>query len=313
MKKAFVVLNPVAGRNDGDVQRLVNEHFMREGWRCEIHETTGKGRIGDIVRETWLEREPPVDLFVAAGGDGTVSGVISGLVRADVPVGLVPLGTGNVLARELDIPLDFQASLNLLTGAHSLRRIDAMRVDDDVFLLNVSIGLTGMMMRDTGREDKRRFGRVAYVWTGLRKLLGYQPHRFVVAIDGESTRVRASDVVIANSGAAGDPLLRWGPRVRLDDGRLDVHVLRARSAIDYLRLAGAVLLNRQRQDPTIRHVVARNRVAVTTDPPLPVQGDGEFIGWPPVELEVVPKAIQVVVPAQGQEGPKVRDLLKLGG
>jgi diacylglycerol kinase family enzyme len=192
---------------------------------------------------------------------------------------------------------------------HTLRRIDAMHVDGDFFVLNVSVGLTGIVMRDTRREDKRRFGRAAYVWTGLRKLLGYQPHRFVIAIDGESRAVRASEVVIANSGAAGDPSLRWGPEVRLDDGQLDVHIIRTRSAIDYLRLAGAVLLGRQRQDPTIRHFIARKKAAVTYAPSLPVQGDGEFIGWPPVEVEIVPQAIQVVVPTEREQEVGLPDLL----
>jgi YegS/Rv2252/BmrU family lipid kinase len=298
MKSAFVVLNPVAGGNDGDIHHLLKAHFSREGWTHEIHETTGKEQIGKFVRETWDRREGDVDLFVAAGGDGTFSGVAAGLVHTEAAVGILPLGTGNLLARELGIPLTPQAALNLLTGAHTLRWIDAMQVDGDFFVLNVSVGLTGIMMRDTKREDKRRFGRAAYVWTGLRKLLGYQPHRFVIAIDGESRAVRASEVVIANSGAAGDPSLRWGPEVRLDDGQLDVHIIRTQSAIDYLRLAGTVLLGRQRQDPTIQHFVARKRATVADAPSLPVQGDGEFIGWPPMEVEIVPQAIQVVVPRE---------------
>jgi diacylglycerol kinase family enzyme len=252
-----------------------------------------------------------VDVFVAAGGDGTFSGVAGGLVHTEAAVGIVPLGTGNLLARDLGIPLNPQAALNLLTGAHTLQRIDAMQVDKNFFVLNVSVGLTGIMMRDTEREDKRRFGRAAYLWTGFRGLLGYQPHVFHIAIDGESSRVRASEVVIANSGAAGDPSLRWGPDVRLDDGQLDVHIIRTRSAIDYLRLAGAVLLGRQRQDPTIRHFIARESATVNDAPSLPVQGDGEFIGWPPVEVKMVPNAIQVVVPTEGEQELGFPDLLDL--
>jgi len=311
MKRVFVVLNPVAGGSDGDIHRVLKEHFTSEGWTCAIHVTTGKGQIGEVVRETWDRRGAGVDLFVAAGGDGTLSGVVGGLIHTGATVGIVPLGTGNLLARELGIPLHPQAALSLLTGRHALRRIDAMRVDQEFFVLNVSVGLTGIVMRDTEREDKRRFGRIAYIWTGFRGLLGYQPHRFVIAIDGRRSTVRASEVVIANSGAAGDPSLRFGPEVRMDDGQLDVHIIRTRSAMDYLRLAGAVLLGQQRQDSTVRHFVARESVAVLEASSLPVQGDGEFIGRAPVEVELVADAVPVVVPEQGEQESGFPGLLGL--
>jgi diacylglycerol kinase family enzyme len=155
------------------------------------------------------------------------------------------------------------------------------------------------MMRDTARADKRRFGRVAYAWTGLRKLLGYQPHQFTVTVDGERRTVRASEVMIANSGALGDPSLRWSPQVELNDGQVDVLMVRARTALDYLRFLSAVLLGRQSEETAIRHLIAERRVVVDARPELPVQADGEFIGRPPVAVEVVPEAVEVVV---GEEG-----------
>jgi diacylglycerol kinase family enzyme len=174
--------------------------------------------------------------------------------------------------------------------------VDAMAVGERFFVLNVSIGISGLIMRDTERTDKRRFGRVAYIWTGLRKLFGYQPHQFVLTIDGDTRIVRASEIAIVNSGALGDPSLRWSPRAELDDGRIDVCVLRARSVLDYLSLATALVLGRHQEEPALSHYVAEHRVSVDAGSELPVQADGEFIGQPPLEVTVVSSAVRVVVP-----------------
>ncbi len=301
MGHAFIVLNPVAGQSSDEMRRHLERHFAATGWTCELYATTGEERVADVVRAA-LPRAPErvddqVDLVVAAGGDGTVSGVAGGIAQTEIPLGVIPLGTGNTFARELGIPLALEPALNLLTGDHTLLNVDGMAVGERFFVLSVSIGISGLIMRDTERADKRRFGRVAYVWTGLRKLFGYQPHRFGVTIDHEQTRlIRASEIAIANSGALGDPSLRWSPHVELDDGRIDVCILRARSVLDYIGLAVAVVLRRHAEEPGIRHYIAERRVEVDTRSDLPVQGDGEFIGKPPVEVTVLPGAFRVVVP-----------------
>lgn len=296
MGTAIVVLNPVAGESDADVGHTIQDHFQGAGWTCHLHHTTAQESVTDVVRSALTGHPDALDLVVAAGGDGTVAGVASGLVQSSVPLGLLPLGTGNALARELGVPLSTLDALHLLTGPHATATVDALAVGDRLFLLSVSLGLSGLTMRDTERDHKRRFGRIAYVWTGLRKLIGYQPHRFRVTIDGHPRTFHASELAIANSGALGDPALRWSPQVDLDDGQADVIVVRARNALDYLRLATAFVLRRQRQEPGIRHFTARRRVAVHVPTHLPVQADGQFIGHPPLEIDVVPHAVDVVVP-----------------
>jgi len=282
------------------VQRSLERHFAEADWHVDVHRTTGGEPVADVVREA-LTRED-IDLVVAAGGDGTVSGVAGGIAQTEVPMGIVALGTGNTFARELNVPLTIESALSLLTGDHTVVEIDAMVVGERFFVLNVSVGISGLMMRDTEPMDKRRFGRVAYVWTGLRKLFGYQPHQFVLTIDGERRVVKASEIAVVNSGALGDPSLRWSPQVELNDGLIDVCVLRARSALDYLSLAVAVVLRRHKEEPALRHHIVERRVVVDTRSDLPVQADGEFIGKPPVDVAVAPSAVRVVVPQPDEEG-----------
>jgi len=295
MGHAFVVLNPVAGDATSSVRRALDKHFPEAGWTFELYETTGDERIADVVKEALADDQKPVDMCVAAGGDGTVSGVAGGVAKTGIPMGVLPLGTGNTFAREMRIPLKIEAALMLLTGDHATAQIDAMAVGDGVYVLNVTVGISGLTMRDTARTQKQRFGRVAYVWTGLRKLFGYQPHWFHLTVDGNPTC------------ALGTPPLRWSPQVELDDGRIDVCIIRARSMVDYVGVATAVLLRRQSEEPALLHIIATDRVEVDGDPELPVQGDGDLIGNPPVEIAVMPRAVEVVVPQEEKAQPGAYD------
>ena len=294
VSKAFVVLNPVAGNSDaGALRQSLERRFADVDWSYEVYRTTGEERVTEIVRAA-LDRD--FDVFVAVGGDGTVSGVAAGLVHTDIPLGIIPVGTGNALARDLGVPLNSEEALRLLTGEHSVVDIDAMQAGDRIYLLNVTVGISAVVMRDTERQDKRRLGMLAYVWTGFRKLLGWQPHRFNVVADGQMHRFRASEVAVVNAGAIGDPSLRWGTQVRLDDGQLEACILRAQSAVGYLRLAWSMLLHRQRRDPGLRCLVVERHIAIHTGRPLPVQADGEFVGHTPVDISVVPGAVRMIVP-----------------
>jgi YegS/Rv2252/BmrU family lipid kinase len=239
---------------------------------------------------------PQVDLLVAAGGDGTVSGVASGLLGTGIPLGILPLGTGNVVARELGIPTKLERALALLVGKHSTSTIDAMQVGDQLYLLAVGAGISGRVMRDTRRDAKRWLGRLSYLWPGIKGLLGLQLARFEIVVDGRSTQARASEVMVANSGAAGDPHIRWGPSVRWDDAQLSVCIVRARTLLDYVVLAGRALLGRPARDPNLSYLTAEQSVIIRSEAPLPAQGDGNYIGQTPLRVELLPAAVRLIVP-----------------
>jgi YegS/Rv2252/BmrU family lipid kinase len=294
LSRVFVVLNPMAGNSTAtNVRAALDRHFSADTWAQEIYETTGDEEVSDIVRAA-LARG--CDLVIAAGGDGTVSEVAEALVHSDVPLGIIPVGTANVLARELGLPLDLEGACALLAGEHATNSIDAMQVGDKAFFLHIGVGLDSLMIRDTDRASKRRFGRAAYLWTALKWLIGYQPRRFTIAVDGRRLRPRAAQVLIANGGMLGMPPFRWGPHIRPDDGRIDVCVLSARSLSDYLRVAWQVLIGHRRRSPNIRYYSAMRSVVVDADRPLPIQGDGEILGETPVRVQVISDAVVLVVP-----------------
>lgn len=293
MPRAYVVLNPVAGSAEDDARGDIEGHLAAHGWDCEVYETAGDEDVSALARDA---ASNGFDLCVAAGGDGTASAVAGGLVGTDVPLGILPVGTGNVLAQELGIPTEMEDALALLTGDHETTALDMIRVGDKHYVLNVSIGIGSLSMRDTKREWKQRYGMLAYAATTIRVLLGFQPRRFRVTVDGREREIRASEVMVANSAAVGNPDVRLGTDVHLDDGRLDVCIIRARNLLDYLRVVWDVLLRRQDESRNVRCIPVNETVRIETRRALPVNADGEIIGDTPVEAALRRSAVQVVVP-----------------
>ncbi|MEI6309215.1 MAG: diacylglycerol kinase family protein [bacterium] len=305
-RQAFLVLNPEAGNGSALILgEGFRERLIQAGWEARVHCVHPGEDLSSLVREA---ADPagglkPYDLFCAAGGDGTVASVAGGLVGMEAPLAILPCGTGNVLARDLGIPLEGERAIKLPLGPHSARSIDAMRIGKRHFFLNVGVGLNASVVRDTSQRDKRLFGTAAYVWTAVSKAI-FPPHAaFRVTIDGQESRFPASDLIVANSTAIGGPLLRLDPQARLDDGRLEVFSIFSKNLIEYLLLTSNVLLGWQRIDRHLAQREAYFEVRVEADPPLPVQADGEELGETPVHLRLAPRAVRVVVPLPKPEEP----------
>jgi YegS/Rv2252/BmrU family lipid kinase len=293
-KKAFVVFNPVAGLQNAEITRaLFEERFQAAGWNYEIYETTGQESVPEIVAKAIRSG---AGLIVAAGGDGTVAGVGAGVFQTNVPMAIVPAGTGNALARELGIPLDFTAALDVFLGDPIIRQIDGLQVSDKLYLLNVGIGLSARSIRETKREQKRRFGNLAYVWNITKQLTGFPLRRFDVKIDGQNRRIIASELLILNSGVIGVQKLPEDLNICPDDGRVDVYIVRAETARDYVSVLWDLLFGRKNSHPKVQSLSASKMIEINTTRPLTVQADGEIIGTTPVKIKVIPAAVAICVP-----------------
>ncbi len=300
-QRVFVVLNPVAGTSDPErLRQLITRRLREAQWHVEIHETAADEDIAEVTRDA-LARG--FDLFIAVGGDGTVSGVAAALIGRDVPVGIIPSGTGNALARELHIPPTAEGALDLILASAATCRIDAIQITGHHYFMNASIGVSAQTIRATERSMKRRMGWLAYLVSGLKKLVGLQPAHFTLILDGERQQVHATDIVIANGGelglGAGVPDIRLAPDTRIDDGEFNVIIIRARNSLDYVRIAWGILFGQNRHNPHVRFLKARY-VFVESERRLPVQADGEFIGWQTLEARIVPRAVCFIVAHKGE-------------
>lgn len=301
--RPFALLNPRSGScTVADVRRAIEGEMDFAG--VEIHEVVDGDDLGSIVREAVRRGSDPI---IAAGGDGTVSTVADALVGSEAHLVVFPLGTANVLARELGIPVDLQGACRLganhlhhkevVAGQmHEVTRIDVMKINGRHYLTQVGVGIDSLMIRDTGTEQKRRFGRLAYLATAATRLVGFRPRHFTITVDGRPLAVRATQILVANTGMMGHNAFRWGPNIRADDGKLDVCIVRARTFLDYLGLFWHVIRKSHKQSPNVHYEIASRSVVIEARHPLPIQADGEILGETPVTIEVVPLALKVVVP-----------------
>lgn len=292
--KIFAVYNPVAGStNVEDVIRRFRQSLQDGGFEFKIHEWKENEDLDATIRDALQEGYQRV---IAIGGDGTFSRVANSLVGSEIPVAFLPVGSTNVIARDLKIPLQVGRAIHLcLTGKHT-RSIDVMKMGKAYYFMNVSIGLTAEAVQNTKRQEKRKMAWLAYILSGLTQLSGMNLKRFQITIDKRQLEARASEVNITNMGLIGFEPFRWDERVQPDDGYLDLHILRARTLLDYLQLGLNMILRRSSRTPSLRSFRAQERIVIQTEKPLTVQSDGELIGKTPIEVHIAAKAIKVIVP-----------------
>lgn len=277
-----LVLNPVKARAD-EVRRTLEAMADREGLGSVLVLETEEDDPGTQMAKDALEAG--VRLVIAAGGDGTVRTVAEQLTGTDVALGVVPLGTGNLLARNLDLPInDIEECLRIaLTGRQ--RRIDTVdvrftheegEVTRQTFTVIGGAGYDADIMADTKDELKDVAGWLAYSEAGMRHLRGKR-HDVSISLDGgASRRFKVRTVMVANCGmlTGGVELL---PEAKLDDGLLDVLILSPRNTLDWARIA-LKTLTRHRRDLDTLQTRQATRVQVRFAEPTLSQLDGDATG-----------------------------------
>jgi YegS/Rv2252/BmrU family lipid kinase len=234
------------------------------------------------------------DLVVAAGGDGTVAEVMAAAHLRDLPIGIVPRGTGNIVARELKLPETWRkATRRLLQQFPNSRPVDLVRVNDTYSALAAGIGFDATVMRYTPAALKYWLGRSAYMLAGVWWIPRAPLFRCTIRADGEESTVDAVVVLIVNAGMLGARPFRFGPNIALDDGFVDICVYRPRNARERFGVLWSVL----RQRPNGLTVTQRKAKSVEVKAP-DVQWhevDGDVYRGNVLKAEVVPGAVSVVV------------------
>jgi YegS/Rv2252/BmrU family lipid kinase len=215
-----------------------------------------------------------VDLVLACGGDGTVTACAEGVTGTGVPLAIIPMGTGNLLARNIGLPMGLDEALAVALGG-AQRPIDAGRVNGAWFVVMAGLGLDARMLSGTSEPLKKRLGWLAYAISAVRHL-GDRPMRVTISADGgRRRRMRASAVIVGNVGwlRGGLPLL---PDARPDDGMLDAVVLIAGGLIGWLAVAADILLRRPAHGRIYR--VQFTELQLTLNQEQPWELDGEVMG-----------------------------------
>lgn len=297
-KHIHIVVNPASGKNE-PILNTINDVFHPAGATWSVSVTNA---YGDARRQARQAVKDGADIVVAYGGDGTVMEVVNGLMGADVPLGILPGGTGNVLSIEVGIPQTLVEAAELLVEEDSVvRRIDVGQCDADgweesrYFLLRVASGFDAQRINMTDRELRDKYGRMAYFVGALQAIPESTAVQYTFTLDGERVEVEGFTCLVANAGNMGVEGLTLAPDIGIDDGLLDVFSI---SNLDFASLSAAIksMADRPPDPEHFGHWQAKE-VTIASDPLQPVVGDGERWGETPVSIKVLPGAIGVMTPA----------------
>jgi diacylglycerol kinase (ATP) len=290
-----LIFNPVSGQGNPqqDLDRI--QTWLEPHMHLHIHETDAETAPADIAKQIL---QNPVNLVIAAGGDGTVSAVAGALIQTDIPLGIIPRGTANAFAAALGIPMGQQDACNVILQGQ-VRTIDAAYCNGTPMTLLAGIGYEANVVEKTSREFKNQWGAMAYLISGWQQMDEQELFETELEAGGEVYRFQAGAVTVANAAPPTSVLAQGGGEVIASDGLLDVTVATVDSklsgVVTMLRALGSALMKTGFQDQNVVHSRA-SRLKVTTNPPQKVVVDGEVIGVTPVEVECVPESLQVIVP-----------------
>lgn len=270
---------------------LIVNSKSRLGRRHGPHVAGALERRGiTLVRDAGAEG---VDAIVVAGGDGTFARAIPLALERGVPMGLVPLGTFNDLARTLQIPLELEAACAVIAAAQR-RAIDVAEVNGVYYVTEASIGLSSRLTRLQTSEGKQRFGWLAVALSAGAALRYMRPFHVDVDYDGGCVRLRTLQLTVANSNHFGG-FITVGDAA-IDDGWLDLYAVEPRGLRGAAAVARALVSKKRFAGDGLR-AYRSVRFEVATARPHRITADGEPAGTTPACFQILPRALQVLTPA----------------
>lgn len=294
--KATLILNPKTGRYASQRLRPARElasQLESLGVEVDLKLTQAPGDATEFAARA--ARNGSGDVIVA-GGDGTVNEVIQGLAGTSARLAIIPRGTGNVLARELGLPLDDEQAVAVAARGKSRKVYLGVAIDETsnerrCFALMAGIGLDASVVRRVQPGLKKRIGQGAFWVSGLSHLATWNPRPFTLEIDGRE--YKATFATVGKSAKYGGDLAIT-PGARLDQPEFEVCMIKTMSRLRYLRLLSHAMRNGiPRNNPAVEFVKA---VIVRAHGDALVQVDGELIGRLPMRFEIAPHSLEVIVP-----------------
>lgn len=283
-KRIHIIINPASGVRE-PILNTLNDVFRSFDVVWDVSLTHKSGDARRLAKEAIAAG---VDVVAAYGGDGTLMEVANALAGGPIPLGILPGGTGNGLAKELHIPVQLAEAAALLCESRTKHGVDLGLVNGHYSVLHTYIGLEES--QQAPRDVKDRLKMMAYVVAIFKIIKEPRLARYQITIDGETSEVEGIMCLLTNAIGLG---LKWNAtsHIRPDDGLLDVLVFKK----DILSIASE-LLEEWREPGHLFQAGQGREIIVRADPVQPVRVDGELIGETPVTAVVVPKALPVIVP-----------------
>lgn len=289
MRYAAIIANPKAKRFSEKRLKKAIRILSENGFHMDMRMTSFKGEAEVIARDLSKKGCP---LIIAAGGDGTFNEVINGLALTDTRMGILPMGTTNVLAKELGIYEDIEAVKMIIRGKEHVISVGLISLQlpplQRYFCLMAGIGFDGEAVSGCNDTLKRFLGKGAYVLSGLKALLGFSPEPLIFSFDSRS--VRGYSAIICKASKYGGHF-RVTPDASLFKKDLCIYLMHGKKRIDILKYVSAIILGRSLR---LRDITFSRAEEITIEGRAKVQIDGDYIGHTPAFIRVIPDAIRMV-------------------
>lgn len=297
-KRPFLIVNPMAGRigSERPAVQCAQQYFAQQDIPLAIRTVA---RPNDTYEWACHAARNGHDVLIVAGGDGTINQAVAGLKRGgDLPLEILPSGTGNVLAKTLGIPSKPKHILSMLEQS-TVRRIDlGFSPSHQRYLLQgAAIGPGSQLFQDVTQRIKNLVGFPAYFVAALKQAVFVRTQRFQCTFDGNDIDVATQALIITNTDIPALHLLAGHATVMVDDGQLDVIILQHNSIFDVLSVVRKSLTHPEEPIDAVVYKKAKH-ITVRTNRPMPITLDGEVLRGSYLEITTLPKALSIVVPAR---------------
>ncbi|MCI0442404.1 diacylglycerol kinase family lipid kinase [bacterium] len=290
MKRGFLIYNPGAGqaqKSETEVSEVVQE-FEKYDINITPSPTFPDVSILDMVKD--LVQQSP-DVLVGWGGDGTIHEVVNGMYGADIPVGLIPGGTANLLARELNIGHDIKEAVRII-GEGKTTQISLGRANKKLFLLMVGIGFDSAVIRNVDLHLKRKVGYLAFGLAAIRTAIDYKYPKITIKVNGSEKECVFAVICNAREYAA---FFRLAPDADISDEYLYIVLFKDAGLGSLIRYGIYAWQSRHLELKSVESLRA-SRIEANGSEEVWVQADGELIGYLPMKFEIIPRALKVFCP-----------------
>jgi len=286
--KALFIINPYSGRKKySELEEIISQSCKDASVECSIIKTERAGHATEIAKEA---ADQNFDRVFAVGGDGTVNEVARGLIHTNVTMGIIPVGSGNGLARHLGIPLKISGALALLKSGRSVL-IDALQVNGEISVNVSGIGFDGHIANMFGKTGRR--GLQEYATLAATEFRKFKTFPAPLTIDDEQYNSDAFIIAFANSSQFGNNAT-ISPDSSVCDGVVDVCIIKKVSLLQALGFAGKMFTRRMHKSAFVEIIKAK-KVVVSFDNPMPFHVDGEGLGLcKEFKIEVIPSSLRVL-------------------
>ena len=291
-KSAYIIINPTAGKMK--IDRFINQsknYFNKRKIKYKYSLTKSPGNGTNLAKSAIKEK---YDIVFAAGGDGTINEVLNGIINSPKTVlGIIPLGTINIMALEFNIPLNPIRALSLIEGGE-VKKIDIGKVNDKYFASLTGCGFDSYAIYRVNLKLKKYLGALAYIISGILSAFKYKPKKIIIDIDNNRINEIGYYVVVENAGDYGGRY-KIVPYADYNDGLLDVCVFKKGGYLDIFRYFLGIALGKHLKYPDVRYYQCRN-IKLHSDENVLLHVDGDIVGSLPATISVKKERLNLLCP-----------------